>query len=146
MNPELSKQYIKEQFHKLQSLKGISEHHDWQITVQGFDIFVLMRPNKHPDKKFLLRLRCDDYPKRAPSLQFIDSETKQEGAQYWPQGGPFQAAISRSQTQPQLCIPGIREFHEGCHASDSSKPWIPEKYSFVKTLESTQILLNKAYP
>ena len=146
MDPELSKHYFDEQVSKLQSLKGIIEHHGWTINVEGSNVYATMHPKKHPEKTFLARLRCDEYPKRAPSFQFVDPVTRQEGAQHWPSFGPFQAAIGRSQSQPQLCIPGIREFHEGCHAADSSRPWSPEKYSFAAILQAVQAELDKAYP
>lgn len=146
MDPELSKHYFDEQVSRVQSLKGIIEHYGWTISVEGFDVYVTMHPRKYPEKRFLARLRCNEYPKRAPSFQFVDPATRQEGAQYWPSVGPFQAAISRSQSQPQLCIPGIREFHEGCHATDSSRPWLPEKYSLAKILQDVQVELDKVYP
>lgn len=146
MDPKLSKHYFGEQVAKLQLLKGMIEHHGWMISVEGFDIYVYMHPNRHPEKIFLARLRCDDYPRRAPSFQFLDISTRQEGAQHWPQGTPFQAAIGRNQSSPQLCIPGIREFHEGCHATDSSRPWLPEKYPFTKILQDVQVELDRAYP
>jgi len=146
VDPELSKYYFNEQVSKLQSLQGIIEHHGWTINIEGFDVYVTMHPKQHPDRSFLVRLRCEEYPKRAPSLQFVDPSTRREGAQYWPQGGPFQAAVSRSQSSPQLCIPGIREFHEGCHAADSSRPWLHEKYSLATILQCVQVELDKAYP
>jgi len=146
LDPELSGHFFQEQVAKLQSLTELSEHHGWVTNIEGFDVFVTMHPKKHPEKTFLARVRCTEYPKKAPSFQFVDPNTKQEGAQYWPNAGPFQAAISRSQSQPQLCIPGIREFHEGCHASDSSRPWSYEKYPIVEILEAVQAELDKAYP
>jgi len=146
MDPELSKHYFDEQVSKLLSVQGMIEHHGWKISIDSFDIYVAMHPKRHLERNFLARLRCDEYPKRAPSFQFIDPSTRQEGPQYWPQGSPFQAAINRSQISPQLCIPGIREFHEGCHSTDSSRPWLPEKYSFAIILEAVQVELDKAYP
>jgi len=146
LDTELSQQYFDEQVKRLHSLKDIQEHHGWVIDVEGFDIFVVIHPKKHPENIFTVRLRCNEFPKRAPSLQFVDSATKQDGAQYWPNIGPFQAAISRSQSQPQLCIPGIREFHEGCHASDASRPWSYERYPLAEILEAVQAEIDKAFP
>jgi len=146
VDPELSKHYFDQEVSRLQSLKGLIEHHGWVIEVEGFDIYIFMYPKRYAEKKFLARLRCNEYPKRAPSFQFVNPSTKQEGAPYWPQGDTFSAAIGRSQSLPQLCIPGIREFHEGCHGSDSSKPWSPEKYSFAKILEDVQAELDRVYP
>lgn len=145
MEVALLKKHLDEQIDQLLSMSGITEHYDWTIEVET-TVYITMHPKKYPDKKFTAKLKCDRYPMRAPSFQFIDNNTKNEGAQSWPQGSPFQAAVSRNQALPQLCIAGIREFHEGCHAGDAAKPWIPEKYPFVKTLEAIQVELDKAYP
>lgn len=143
MNSELSLQYVNEQYENLLSYKAIIEHHKWRIERDGFDIFVWMQPKNRTEELFLVRLRCDDYPQRSPTLQFVEPTSKEPGYQHWPQVGPFQAAINRSKTMPQFCIPGIREFHEGCHAGDSGNPWVPEKFPFIKILENTKILLDK---
>ena len=143
MNSELSVQYINEQYEKLLSYTNIIEHNLWQIERDGLDIFIAMQLKKRHQDRFLVRLRCDDYPQRSPSLQFIDPTSRETGHLYWPQVGPFQAAINRSQEMPQLCIPGIREFHEGCHAGDAGNPWIPEKFPFIIIIENTQTLLDK---
>lgn len=93
-------------------------------------------------------LKCDEYPNRAPSLQFVDIETRKEGKEFWPkQGKTFEAAVQRPGFQ--LCIEGIREFHEGCHSSPNDQkqyPWDPLKFSFANILLNVQNLLNEAYP
>ena len=119
----------------------------WLIENAEPDLFLHMHPHKHPDMVFLVRLHCEGYPARSPSLQFVDPSSKNEGKQYWPQhGSAFQAAVSRG-PQPQLCIPGIREYHEGCHNSPSdANAWDPAKYTFANILERVQRLLDEAYP
>ena len=76
----------------------------------------------------------------------MDPTTKKEGSEYWPkQGSAFQAALGRAGIQ--LCIPGIREYHEGCHAApNDANPWNPQKYPFSDVLERVQNLLDEAYP
>lgn len=97
----------------------------------------------------MVRLRYDDYPARSPSLQFVDPGTKKEGKEFWPQQEPaFTAALGRG-PPPQLCIEGVREFHEVIHASPSDQtqyPWNPEKYTMAHILERVQILLDESYP
>lgn len=143
MNSELSIEYLNKEYANLLVYTAIIEHHKWQIERDDFDIFISMRPKQRSQEQFLIRLRCDDYPQRSPSLQFVESSNKTTGAPYWPKVGPFQAAINRSQSLPQLCILGIREFHEGCHATDKGNSWIPDKFPFIKVLENTQTLLDK---
>ena len=146
MDETLSKQRFNEQTKLLLSRTQAIKDHDWGIEVVYPDIFCKIHPKRHQDKIFMIRLRCNDYPARSPSLQLVDPTTKNEGKQYWPQqGDAFKAALSRSGIQ--LCIPGIREYHEGCHANpNDSNPWNPEKYAFADVLERVQNLLDEAYP
>ena len=133
----------------LLGLKQTIQDNGWVIDVVFPDIFCKMHPKNHPDIIFMVRLRCNDYPSKAPSLQFVDATTKKEGKAFWPkQGDAFIAAMGRG-PPPQLCIEGIREFHEGCHASSGDQvqyPWKPEKFTFADILLRVQNLLDKAYP
>jgi hypothetical protein len=146
LDPELSRQKFGEQMELLTSLTETTKDNDWKIVEQYPLLYCLMHPKKHLEMKFMVRLRCDDYPQRSPSLQFVDPITKKEGAEYWPkQGAAFQAALSRGGIQ--LCIPGIREYHEGCHNNpNDANPWRPERYTFVDILQRVQLLLDEYYP
>ncbi|MFY9301598.1 MAG: hypothetical protein WAO91_10480 [Candidatus Nitrosotenuis sp.] len=149
MDQILSEQRFNEQVALLLSLKQTIQDNGWVIDVVFPDLFCKIHPRNHSDIIFMLRLRCNDYPSKAPSLQFVDPATKKEGKEFWPkQGDAFIAAVGRG-PPPQLCIEGIREFHEGCHASPNDQiqyPWKLDKYTFANILERVQILLNKAYP
>lgn len=116
----------------------------WRIEVQ--DLYCLMHPKKHPEITLMAKLRCNEYPARAPSLQFVDPVSRREGAEFWPkQGDVFKAALTRPGIQ--LCIPGIREYHEGCHSgANDPNPWNPEKFTFANILERVQLLLDDSYP
>ena len=144
-----SKKRFDEQVELLLELKQTTKDNGWEINVVYPNIFCKIHPKKHQDIIFMPRLRCDDYPARPPSLQFVDPETKKEGKEFWPQqGGAFTAALGRG-PPPQLCIKGIREFHEGCHSSLNDKqqyPWNPKKYTFAAILQDVQNLLDEAYP
>ncbi|MBI4258113.1 MAG: hypothetical protein HY619_04085 [Thaumarchaeota archaeon] len=146
VDPEISKQKFQQQVDLLQGLDEFIRKYGWQFETSYPDIYLTMHPSAHPETKFMVRLRCDDYAARSPSLQFVDPTTHQEGKQYWPQqGGAFQAASSRG-PPPQLCIPGIREYHEGCHNSPSDpNPWNPEKYTLANILERVQWFIDDAY-
>lgn len=145
MDPELSRQKFDEQVALLHSLTETIKDNGWAIEVQHPDLYCKMHPKKHPETTFLTRLRCNDYPARSPSLQFVDQATKREGSESWPkQGSAFQAALARAGIQ--LWIPGIREYHEGCHNSPGdANPWRPEKYTFANILERIQWLLDEYY-
>ena len=149
MDQILSEQRFNEQVVLLLDLKQTIQDNGWVIDVVFPDIFCKMHPRNHADIIFMARLRCNDYPARSPSLQFVDPKTKKEGVEFWPkQGNAFSAAIGRG-TSPQLCIEGIREFHEGCHSSPGDQiqyPWKPEKYTFSDILLRVQNLLDEAHP
>lgn len=120
----------------------------WEITVIYPFIFCKLNPKNHPEKLFMIRLKCVEYPNRAPSLQFVDIQTRKEGIEYWPkEGDAFKAAVQRAGFQ--LCIEGIREFYEGCHSSPADQkkyPWDPLKFPFSNIILNVQNLLNQAYP
>lgn len=145
MDPINSLQRFNEQVELLFSRKQAIEDNNWNIVVFP-DIFCQIHPKSHQDKIFMVRLRCDGYPARSPSLQFVDPKTRREGKEFWPQqGSAFQAALSRPGIQ--LCMPGIREYHEGCHANpNDANLWKPEKYTFADILLRVQNLLDEAYP
>ena len=149
MDQILSEQRFNEQVTLLLSLKQTIQDNGWVVDVVFPDLFCKMHPRNHAEIIFMPRLRCNDYPARSPSLQFVDPEIKKEGIEFWPkQGDAFTAALGRG-PPPQLCIEGIREFHEGCHSSSSDQiqyPWKPEKFTFVNILLRVQNLLDKAYP
>ena len=140
---------IANQLERLRQLGGLVATYGWDVDHREDQITVLVRlgPRSRPALRFTVRLGCDDYPERAPSLQFTDPSGTGTGAEFWPdQGSAFPAAVSRDRNVPQLCIPGIREFHEGCHRGDTGKPWRPELYGFARVLEAVQVLLDEAYP
>lgn len=141
MDPVLSEQKLEEGFRELVSRSAIIALHQWRIA--RFDIYVEMHPKASPESRFLARLRCDDYPQRAPSFQFVDPMTKETGSQYWPaKGKGFSEAVNRNKALPQLCIAGIREFHELLH---KEVQWDPSKYPLASTLETIQAELDNAF-
>lgn len=147
MDPLLTAGAIDDQLAKMKDLGGLVATYGWQISREKHILTVWMAPVRHVEKKFRVRMACDDYPERAPSLQFVELQTGKTGSEFWPQqGSAFQSAISRDGNLPQLCIRGIREFHDGCHRGDAERPWRPEIYPFSWVLEQLQILLDEAYP
>jgi hypothetical protein len=143
MDSELSRQKFEEEFKRLINQTALIKEHDWKISCENQDVFVIMHPKNDPSRKFMLRLRCEDYPQRPPSLQFVNPETRETGAKYWPdRGAPFTNAISRNPIG--LCIPGNREFFESIHREPAWQ-WDAQKYPFAKILQDVQVELDKAY-
>jgi len=72
-------------------------------------IVVFTRPRS--GKVYAVRFRCDGYPVRAPSVDFVHPETEQDtGADVWPAEG--EQAIKTTSTPRFVCLPGVREYHE----------------------------------
>lgn len=141
MESEVISHKIQEQLDYLQAHNNLFIYHGWQVTPGGLYVYVLMYPKKSPNLKFMARFYYEGYPQRAPAFTFIDPQTRQEGKQFWPQqGSAFQAALGRN--PPQLCIPGIREFHEILHTNYT---WNVNKYLLCKVLEDIQVEMDKAY-
>ncbi len=141
MDQEITEAKLKEQVEAVFELQSIINYYRWEIITDGLTVYVTMYPQNASNKRYLARFTYDDYPQRAPTFTFIDSETKREGVEFWPKHGAFNSAVSRK--PPQLCIAGIREFHEGLH---KEFPWIPEKYPLGRVLESIQAELTKGHP
>lgn len=140
MDEAISRAKLGKQVEELRALKAIVAFHGWVLEVDDIKVFVTMHPQDLPTKKYLARFSYDEYPQSAPSLTFVDPETRAEGKQFWPQHSAFSAAVSRQ--PPQLCIEGIREFHERLH---KEKPWDPERYPLAQVLEAVQAELTKGH-
>ena len=141
MDVEISKALLKEQVEGVVGLQATVAYHRWELVVDGLTVYVGMYPRTAPDKKYLARFTFDDFPQRAPSFAFVNPETKGEGKEFWPRHGEFSNAVSRQ--PPQLCIAGVREFHEILH---KESPWDSQGHPLVKVLESIQAELTKGHP
>lgn len=141
MDPEISKAKLRKEVEALLALQATVSHHRWEIVIDGLIVYVTIYPRNMPKKKYLARFIYDDFPQRAPAFTFVDPETRREGKEFWPKHGAFNNALNRQ--PPQLCIPGVREFHEILHREH---PWSPECYPLVKVLESIQAELTKGHP
>lgn len=142
MDQEVSKARLKQQLATLLAFDAIVEYHDWKFEIDELFLFVTMRPRPQPEKKYLARFTFDDYPQRAPSFAFVDMETKEVGKEFWPQhGSAFGSAVSRQ--PPQLCIAGVREFHEQLH---QEQHWDANRFPLGLTLEAIQAELDSGHP
>ena len=141
MDEEISIHKAQDQLARLLAKKALIAYHGWEMKLEALYLYVLIYPKRQATLKFMARFHHDGYPQRAPAFTFVDPQTGQEGKQYWPQKGPsFQTALSRN--PPQLCIAGIREFHEILH---KERLWDARKYPLPIVLQDIQIELDKAY-
>ena len=68
-----------------------------------------------------LRLLCDDWNERPPSVQFIDSEGRPLAVIERDPAGVFNNSPHPSTGRPFVCMKGIREYH--IHPSHTNDPW-----------------------
>lgn len=141
MDLEISKVKLREEVETVLALQATVTYHRWEIVVDGLAVYITMYPRTAPRKKYLARFTYDDFPQCAPSVTFVDPDTRREGKEFWPKHGEFSNALNRQ--PPQLCLAGIREFHEMLHRE---YPWSPERYPFGRVLESIQAELTKGHP
>lgn len=110
---------------------------EFEINIEEYLAYLIMMPRKAEDRRYLLRIKFDDYPQRAPSYIFVDNNTKEERVDVWPPG------IRHSGPPPGICTPGTREFHEHLHKNDARHQWDADKYKISNTLMQIQLLIDK---
>lgn len=140
MDPEISKKQLKAEVDAVLALQDTVAYHRWEIVTDGLMVYVTMYPRRSPSKKYVARFAYDNFPQQAPAFTFVNPETRGEGKEFWPRHGEFNNAVNRK--PPQLCIAGVREFHEMLHRD---YPWSPERYPLAKVLESIQAELTKGH-
>lgn len=130
-----------EQVEAVLSQREIVAFHGWSLEADGLNLYVTMHAGGVQGRTYLARFGYVDYPQHPPGFAFVDPSTRREGREFWPNYGPFSAALSRG-SPPQICIPGTREFHELVHREQA---WVAEKHPLIKVLEAIQAELNKGH-
>jgi len=110
---------------------------NFEANIDEYLVYVNITSRKAQDKEYLLRIKFDDYPQRAPSYIFVDKTTKEEKNDAWP------PRIRHPGPPPGICTPGTREFHENLHKKDARYQWDAEKYNIGNTLMQLQLLVDK---
>ena len=132
---------MEQQLAAVTALRETVAYHGWEFQLGDLELLVFINPKAQPEVRFLAQLSYEDYPQKAPSLAFVNPDTKEPGREFWPQKGKaFAAAVSRN--PPQLCIEGVREYHEQLH---SGAQFIPEVHTLAKLLDSMQAELDAGY-
>ncbi|MEW6105131.1 MAG: hypothetical protein AB1563_02045 [Bacillota bacterium] len=130
---------VDEAYAELLRNQAAIDAYGWQVSRDDQAIYVLMHPRQHPERKFMLRIKCDDFDARPPSYQFVDPATKVVSVNHMPNGRGFIPAW------PGVCIHGTREFYELGHR-DYRIRWSSKEYPFARVLQEIQVLINQAYP
>ena len=112
----------------------------WEYETLGLVTYVAVRHRRHPERRYLLRVSFDDFPRRAPSYVFVDSTTREPKDDAWPAG------VKHPNPPLGICTPGTREFHENYHLGDAQYPWSEERYSFLDTLQRIHALVEHGNP
>jgi hypothetical protein len=92
-------------------------------------IFLLFVSRKNGNRALLARLKCDDYPRQAPLLEFLDpskfdeaSGASQPRAEFYPTGSGIANDPSKSPF-PIVCLEGHRHYYAaGWHQGWSVPP------------------------
>jgi len=108
----------------------------WTFEVQDLTVFVTLRHRRKPEHMYLLRVTFDEFPLRAPSYVFVDHGTREDTSSAWPPN-------VRHGQNSEICVPGIREFHEKLHKGEERYQWDHEVYKFLSTLENIHRLMEK---
>ena len=106
----------------------------WDFEINELTAFVSMHREKGADTRYLLRIRFDDFDRRAPSYVFVNAETREPDAAAWPPN------VMHSEWK--ICTPGTREFHEEIHQNDAQYVWDSNKYTVIATLRMIQRLMD----
>jgi hypothetical protein len=113
---ETSRALIAEQY---EALLAQAELLDVEVRYEeaGDDATITVRCMKPEGRTFVFRLTCDDYPRVAPLLRFInpaawgDSSLVHDFArEHWPMG---EHIAERNKPFPVPCIRGHRDYYEG---------------------------------
>ena len=147
MTPEeQSKQKTLAEF---EEIKAQSDHFGWQANLEDegdyYVIYLLLASSKDQTKKLLIRLTCDDYPKSAPQLEFVnpagfadESLRKDVRSEFYPKGKGIANDANRSPL-PIVCLAGHRIYHaNGWHEAWRNPPPASWRiYSFVERLRTS---------
>jgi hypothetical protein len=129
---------LQEAYEALIANQAAIREYSWEISRDGVNIYVTMRPRKQPHRQFTVRIQCDDFPVRAPSYQFVSPKTLVPDPSHMPKAPGFMPHW------PGVCINGTREFYEKGHP-ERRNDWSFTKYPFATVLQEMQVLIDQTY-
>ena len=76
----------------------------WKVERRGDDVFLALQAPSDGER-YRVRIRCDGYPERPPSVKFVDDAGSENVPRAWPKGG----AIIKPPSECFLCTDLTRE-------------------------------------
>jgi len=134
VDQRVSEQLLNEAFEDF-AASTHAQVYGWKISREDLDIFVEMTP-RGKTAKYLLRIRCREFPVEPPSYQFVDPQTKKVDWSHFPKGSAFKKQWLG------ICINGTREFYQRGHP-ERRKDWSYGKYPFAAVTQEIQVLMNR---
>ena len=117
-------------YHEFERLVVQADHLDIEVRWAETDDFglIMVRCPKPEGRTFVFQLTCDDYPRIAPLLRFLNPEAwtnlelqSDAAREHWPTGSSM---AERGKPFPVPCIRGHRDYYEGGWHDGWSKPLI----------------------
>jgi hypothetical protein len=143
-----SKEKVLEEYDKL---SNAMDEYGWNLDFEDkgdyLVIYVLMHSKKNPEKKLLAKLKCDDYPRQAPLLEFINPDAMGNPSlrddvkrEFYPSGQGIANDPAKS-PMPIVCLPGHRIYHaNGWHTAWVVPP--PTAWQIYFFIDRLQTALN----
>lgn len=115
--------------HEYTMIEAQSEHLGWacRLADRGDYVVVYVRIPKPGGRIFVLRIECDDYPRQAPEVRFVDPEGWDEAERQDRVEPSFHARGSWVTTDrgplPIMCLRGQRDYYRaGWHGGWMNPP------------------------
>jgi hypothetical protein len=94
---------------------------------------------------YTARLLCDNYPRAAPSVVFVDAQGSPSGSRAWPKGNGRFFEVVKPPPNCFLCMPLTREglaHHSDWLRDPAKKPWDAERSTLMDVFNYLQRLLS----
>ena len=122
---------------------ALERANNWSIKRDG-DLVFFELPAKDFDV-YRLRIECDEYDEKAPSVVFVDAEGSRLNPRAWPKGGQALLEIVKPPPNCFLCTELTREglqHHTNWKALESA--WCTRKHSLLDIFNLLHRLLRSA--
>ncbi len=115
----------------------------WRVRRDGDRVeFDLTARDGEP---YTARLLCDDYPRRAPSVVFVDAQGSPSTPKAWPKGNGRFLEVLKPPPHCFICMPLTREglaHHTNWLSDHTMNPWNAERSTLMDVFNYLQRLLS----